>query len=284
MNNRGKNSGNDGSSGNGLPATPDPAATSAGTPRPERFRWVAFALALTLLTAGAAVWASTRLESGPAASRTGTTSSSSASAPAANDSASPTDTPQAQAPAATTAPPTPAPEAPAEAKPAEPPAAGPAPAKPGDPAPVDRRNKSDEELATIEQPVARPVPLAETKVVKSGVSATISELQAVEGEATGIGEVAGPALRFKVTVVNNTAAEISLDTAVINVSYGADNSPASSLSGPDTVPFPATVPAGSSAVGVFVFGVPKDARNAVKIYLNLDAETPIAAFEGQAPA
>jgi hypothetical protein len=123
-----------------------------------------------------------------------------------------------------------------------------------------------------------------TKVVRTGVSATITEIEAVEGEAKGIGEVAGPALRFKVTVINDSAAEISLDTAVITVSYGEDNSPASGLSGPNIEPFPATAAAGTSASGIFVFGVPKEARNVVKIYLNLDAGTPIAAFEGQAPA
>ncbi len=236
------------------------------------------ALVLALLVSAGAAWAFTQWGASEMASQTPSSIES---------SAGPTET---ATPAETVAPstsPSPTPDPGNSSTPPETtaPLTSPAPVPPpGDPAPVDRSNKSDEELATIDQPVAPPVPLVATKVVKSGVSATISELVAVEGEATGIGEIAGPAIRFKVTVVNDTGAEISLDPAVINVSYGQDDSPASTLSGPGTVPFPASVAPGTSASGVFVFGVPKEARNVVKIYLNLDAATPIAAFEGQAPS
>ena len=249
---------------------------------PGRRRWGVFALVLAVLVAGGAIWASTQFETSTVSAGTSPSSTSSAAATEVNpETGKPSDSPSAAAPS-TSAPAAP-PAEPAVPGPA-PAASGPQPAQPGDPAPVDRSNKSDEELATIEQPVAPPVPLMATKVVRTGVSATISEMEAVEGEARGIGEVAGPALRFKVTVINDSAAEISLDTAVITVSYGGDNSPASGLSGPNTEPFPATVAAGTSASGIFVFSVPKEARSAVKIYLNLDAGTPIAAFEGQAPA
>ena len=244
----------------------------------RRPRWVGFPLVLALLVAAGAVWATQWATSEMAAQTSGSVESSAGPTEMAKETVGPSASPS-------TTPATGSSSLPPEtAAPSTDTAAVPQPAQPGDPAPVDRSNKSDEELATIEQPVAPPVPLAATKVVKSGVSATITELVAVEGEATGIGEIAGPAIRFKVTVVNDTGAEISLDPAVINVSYGADDAPASTLSGPGTVPFPATVAPGTSASGVFVYGVPTDARNVVKIYLNLDAATPIAAFEGQAPA
>lgn len=244
-------------------------------------RWVGFALVLALLAAAGAIWTFTQWgASEMSAQSPGSVQSPDSVGPSASPTESATQT------AGPSASPTTTPDPGSSSPPPE--TTGPATAaavpQPGDPAPVDRSNKSDEELATIDQPVAPPVPLVATKVVKSGVSATISELVAVEGEAIGIGEIAGPAIRFKVTVQNDTGAEISLDPAVINVSYGQDDSPASTLSGPGTVPFPASVAPGTSASGVFVFGVPKDARNLVKIYLNLDAATPIAAFEGQAPA
>ncbi|WP_162943786.1 hypothetical protein [Arthrobacter celericrescens] len=152
-----------------------------------------------------------------------------------------------------------------------------------DPAPVDRKNKTEQELATIAQPVAPAVPLTEKKTVKSGITAAITELQAVDGEATGIGEIAGPALRFKVTVTNGTAAALKLGTSLVTVTYGKDNAPASSLSGPGATEFPLTVAARASASSTVVFGVPKDQRADVRIYFSLDALTPIAVFEGQAP-
>ncbi len=152
------------------------------------------------------------------------------------------------------------------------------------PAPVDRKGKSDQELAAIAQPTAAPVELTAKKAVKGGVSATITEMTAVQGVATGIGEVAGPAVRFKISVVNGTAAPLSLDRALVDVSYGKDDAPASQLSGPDPVAFPASVAPGATGVGVFIFTVPLDARETVKIHFNLEAETPIATFAGRAPA
>lgn len=149
---------------------------------------------------------------------------------------------------------------------------------------MDPRNKSEKELATIAQPVAPAVPLTEKKTVKGGITATITELEAVDGEATGIGEIAGPALRFKVTVSNGTTAALKLGTALVNVSYGKDDSPASPLSGPGATEFPLTVAAGASASSTLVFGVPKDQRSEVRIHFSLDALTPIAVFEGQAPS
>ncbi|WP_229996220.1 hypothetical protein, partial [Arthrobacter sp. Bi26] len=152
------------------------------------------------------------------------------------------------------------------------------------PAPVDRKGKTDQELAAIAQPTAAPVELTAKKTVKGGVSATITDMTAVQGVATGIGEVAGPAVRFKISVVNSTAAPLALDRALVDVSYGKDDAPASQLSGPDPAPFPASVAPGATGVAVFIFAVPLDARDTVTIHFNLEAETPIATFAGRAPA
>lgn len=275
MNTSGNPQPNDGTSRPGNSGTP--AADAAAL---RRKWWTAAGTIVAVLAVGGAVWASSQTGTRPTAvqqTSQQTSASASASAPSPATAAS--------TPAAST-PPAPAPtgEAPAAPAPPAPPAPPSPAADPVNPAPVDRTGKSDEELATIEQPVAAPVPLVEKKEVKSGVSATITELQAVQGEATGIGEIAGPAIRFKVTVTNNTAAEIPLDTALINVTFGQDNEPASALSGPDVSAFPAVVAPGTSASAVYVFNVPTEARGLVRIYFNLDAGTPIATFEGQAPA
>jgi hypothetical protein len=149
--------------------------------------------------------------------------------------------------------------------------------------PVDRTGKSEQELAATGQPTAAPVDLRARKVVRGGVSATITEVTAVQGQAKGVGEVAGPAVRFKVTVVNGTAAPLQLDRAVVDVSFGNDEAPASSLSGPGLVPFPPKIAPGTSGFGIFIFTVPLEARENLKIHLNLEAETPVATFAGRAP-
>jgi hypothetical protein len=256
---------------NSAPSGPAPGTGAARRAGP-RLRAALLVAALALPGAGVVVWAASQSNQGtpqgsqgaPSAATvpggTGTTTPGGSATPAAPPSGTATAGPVT--PATPTAQPT-------------------TPAK--DPAPVDRKGKTEQELATISQPVAPPVPLTAKKTVKAGITATITELQAVDGEARGIGEIAGPAIRFKVTVSNGTAAAVKLGTALVTVSYGKDETPASPLSGPGTSEFPLTVAAGASASSTLVFGVPLDQRADVRIQFSIDALTPIAAFEGQAP-
>ncbi len=268
---------------------PTRSPKNKSTPEDRRKRLVSTAVAVSaLLVVGGVAWASSlegaSLSHAAQGTRAGTATAQPSNAQPSNP-ATPDVPADAQGRGAKNA----DPGAPADkaARPAVPADAGkgtPPEAAEVNPAPVDRKGKSEAELAAIAQPLAAPVDLKAKKEVKGGVSATITELTAVEGIASGIGEVAGPAIRFKVTVVNNTAAEISLDRAVVDVSFGKDAAPAGQLSGPGPVAFPVSVAPGQSGEGVFVFAVPSEARDRVQIHLNLEAETPIATFAGKAPA
>lgn len=255
---------------------PGNTPTEKGGTAGRRRRLVATSIGVSaLLALGCVVWASGLGGAARAADAQGAPNGNSAST--SPDPSKPEDAPSgAPAPAA-------APGAPTRTEPSMVPASPPASGE-ADPAPVDRKGKTEQELAAIEQPAAAPVDLRAKKVVKGGVTATIAEMTAVQGVATGIGEIAGPAVRFKVTVVNDSAAALSLDRAVVDLSYGNDEQPAAQLSGPDPVAFPSSVAPGASGVGVFIFAVPLDGRDKVKIHFNLEAETPIATFAGQAPA
>ncbi len=140
----------------------------------------------------------------------------------------------------------------------------------------------DAERAATPKPVARAVRLQETADVAGGV-ATISKLEAIEAKAEGIGQIAGPAIRFVVEVRNTSAKELKLDTAEITVEAGAQNLPAIRLDGSGTKLFPLEVAAGKRASGTFVFLVPEDQRGQVRIYLNYAASESVVAFEGAAP-
>ncbi|MCU1574746.1 MAG: hypothetical protein JWO93_2828 [Micrococcaceae bacterium] len=138
-------------------------------------------------------------------------------------------------------------------------------------------------LATVDQPVKDPVDLNGTADLGGGITAAVTDLQAVQGEAQGIGEIAGPALKFTLTVTNGTDQAVPLSDAIVNVTYGPDNTPASPLSGPGPVPFPPSVDAKGSAAGTFIFAIPADSRDSVKILLNYSVAAPIAAFAGPVP-
>jgi hypothetical protein len=116
------------------------------------------------------------------------------------------------------------------------------------------------------------------------VTAGVTSVESVQGTAEGPGEVAGPAIRFVVTVTNNSASTLSLRTAVVNVDYGADRTPAAELSSPGGSPFPEEVPAGSSATGTFVYTVPIEERADVRITVDYSVDVPPLVFAGPVPS
>ncbi|WP_345152461.1 DUF4352 domain-containing protein [Arthrobacter ginkgonis] len=140
----------------------------------------------------------------------------------------------------------------------------------------------DARLAETEQPVADPVAFGK-KATAGSFEVSVSKLEAIEGKAEGIGEVAGPAIRFVVTVRNTSDTELSLDAAVVTAEYGKDAVPATELSQSGAKGFPATVAAGKDASGTFVFQVPTKERGSVRILVNQSASEKVAAFEGAAP-
>lgn len=50
----------------------------------------------------------------------------------------------------------------------------------------------------------------------------VTRLEAVEGEATGPGEVAGPAVRFRLVIRNGSDQEVPLGATVVNLYYSKD--------------------------------------------------------------
>ncbi|MCU1409255.1 MAG: hypothetical protein JWM23_1335 [Microbacteriaceae bacterium] len=131
--------------------------------------------------------------------------------------------------------------------------------------------------------VADPIPLEATAEPDPGVTVSVGTFESVQGEAQLAGDVAGPAIRFTVSITNGTAAPVSLSTALVNVYYGSDQSPASELQKPGGAPLPADVAAGATATGTFVFTVPEGERNNVLITVDYRVGDPVIAFQGAVP-
>ena len=67
-----------------------------------------------------------------------------------------------------------------------------------------------------------PVALDEPAFFGNGVVARVTSLEAVQGEARGPGEIAGPALRVVVEIRNTSERAVSLARSVVIVSYGRE--------------------------------------------------------------
>jgi hypothetical protein len=130
-------------------------------------------------------------------------------------------------------------------------------------------------------PTALPeVPLDAPAAVGNGVVATLPAIDAVEGQASGPGNVNGPALRVTVRVQNGTDQPIALDGVAVNLYHGADRTPASPLDDAAEQPFAGTLAAGQSADAVYVFSVPADVRDAITVEVGYEAGAPLLLFTG----
>jgi hypothetical protein len=176
---------------------------------------------------------------------------------------------------------TPEPEDPALAVPTPEPPAAPS----EEPAPEEGTEPPAAEppVEAAALPELPPVPLTEDVAPVPGIVVGIDELESVTGEAQGPGEVGGPALRFTLTLRNDGDTAVSLESTVVTVYSGPDQIPAQDLMGPGGVPLPAEIGAGATVTGVFVFTVPPDNRDQVRIGVDYTVGVPIVVFEGAAP-
>jgi hypothetical protein len=242
--------------------------TAEGRPLDSRRRvqFLVIGFILTVFLIGAIIWGTSQSSNhrpeGLAGSSTGVVATP-------TPTATPTETAMQSLPGGTTAP-----ASPASAPAPEPTAASPAPAP---------ATGSDAQLANVDQPVAPPVPLDQPASIREGITAEITEFESVQGQAQKAGEVAGPSLRFTVTLHNSTDRPLTTADVVVNVSAGAEDLPSITLSGPDVSEFPPTIAPGESGSATYVFLVPVDQRDKVRVLVNFQVDSPIAAFEGAAP-
>jgi hypothetical protein len=125
-------------------------------------------------------------------------------------------------------------------------------------------------------------PLGKSADLDNGVTVTIIRVESVKGVGRGIGEKSGPALRFTVSVSNDTAKTLSLDLGLLNVYFGAEATPAAPLSGPGARSLPGSVKAGQTGTGKYVFGVPTSQRGKIRVDFTYTTAAPKAIFTGSA--
>lgn len=151
------------------------------------------------------------------------------------------------------------------------------------PSQATAKAKADAAAARIPQPTALPLGLTEKSIPEAGVTATVGSIEAVTGDAQGPGQISGPAIRFTLTLANGGSTAIETGKVVVNVEGGTDSSPAIQLSGPGAAPFPESTGAGKTSTGTFVFLIPNDQRDKVRILFNYQVSSPIVAFQGAVP-
>lgn len=142
------------------------------------------------------------------------------------------------------------------------------------------------ETVSLGDPDARPrtteapVAITETASASEKLQVRVVSIEPVQGEVVLPGEVAGPALRITIEASNGSSEDLATPAVVANLYYGPNQLPAGALLQPGSRQFPASIPAGETASGVFVFSVPEDQRDNVRVEVDLAIDEPVVLFEG----
>lgn len=131
-----------------------------------------------------------------------------------------------------------------------------------------------------ELPPALPAVQLDEPVPVEEVTVSLARIEEIQGRASGPGDVAGPALRVTVRIVNETGAEVPLDGVAVNAYYGAGRTPAPPLNDPTRSEFTGRLPAGETVEGMYIFRVPPDQRSEVTIEVGYRPGAPRAMFTG----
>lgn len=142
---------------------------------------------------------------------------------------------------------------------------------------------SGERPEWVPGPSRNPLPLQARAPFIAAVNAEVTGLEAVDGIAQGRGEVASKALRAEITLSNDTTMPISLDTVVVQLYCGEDQTPGVQLSGPRVEPFGGEMAPGEAVVGAYAFTCPEDKRDSVQVTVNYSPNDQTVAFQGRAP-
>jgi hypothetical protein len=126
-----------------------------------------------------------------------------------------------------------------------------------------------------------PIPLDGTAGFGTGLTVQISDIDSVKGVATAPGEIAGPALKISVVADNSSKKAIDLRSVVVFVTYSKKQTPAIKLSA-GTRPLEGRLPADARRKGTYVFNVPRDERDLIRVEVSYSGKAPTVSFEGPA--
>jgi hypothetical protein len=122
-----------------------------------------------------------------------------------------------------------------------------------------------------------------TATASDRISVSLGRIEAVQGVAYAPGEIAGPALRVTVRLVNDGPTPLNLGLVAVNAYIGKDRVPAGTVTKPGGKPFAGELAQGRAADGVYLFVVPLDQRRDVTVTVDYSADVPTAVFRGPMP-
>jgi hypothetical protein len=141
----------------------------------------------------------------------------------------------------------------------------------------------DVTVSTVPVVVDEPVAMDAVAAFGDGVRARIVALQATDAVGRLPGERSGPAVLVTVEVENASAETINLDLVVVDLSTG-EGVPANLIADPEQVPLQGELPPGETREGAYLFTMPLEDRDDVRVSVAYSADAPTVVFAGGAPS
>lgn len=125
-----------------------------------------------------------------------------------------------------------------------------------------------------------PTPPGETATTKAGVDVALRSWKPVKIKAGAPGEIGGPGVVLNLRVTNDSDEPVELKNVVVDLRYGADQTPAIRSDRSPTKAFSGTLAPGESASARYAFRIDKSDRDDVSVLVGLNTDIPVVVFEG----
>ncbi len=139
----------------------------------------------------------------------------------------------------------------------------------------------DADLASQDPPKAKAVGLDDAVPAGTKASMRLDNVELTQGEADGIGQIAGPALMLKIGIDNESNDELDLSRMEITAYVGKDLTPTNLLTDSRSVALPAAVQSGETAEGTYLFSVPNAEPGTVTVQFSSGNEAEIQILVGE---
>ena len=127
------------------------------------------------------------------------------------------------------------------------------------------------------------VPLTEQVAPVPGLVFGIGVVRPVDVPDPARDDAGAPALRFSVSVRNDTDAPVALESTTVSLYAGAQQLPMAALPESSRGMLPARVAAGATVTGLYVFAVPAEAMSSLKVVVDYAVGAPRVVFVGSVP-
>lgn len=127
-----------------------------------------------------------------------------------------------------------------------------------------------------------PVGLDEAAEFGDGVVARLTSITSTELTAQVPGEISGPGVVIAVEITNGSDSEIDLDPLSVNL-FDLSDAPLLPISTDPADPLSGGLAPGDTRTGRYVFTVPADDRDDVRLTLKYSADTPAVVLTGSLP-